>query len=45
MGEQRGPFQGSGPVEISPANQFVLAVGKFDEFGLTELLDQLGAIA
>jgi len=45
MGEERGPFKSGRPVSISSANQFVLAIGEFDEFGLTELLDQFGAIA
>ena len=45
MGEQRCPFKSGRPVSISSANQFVLAIGEFDEFGLTELLDQFGAIA
>jgi len=41
MGEQRCPFKSGRPVSISSANQLVLAVGKFDEFGLTELTDHL----
>ena len=44
MGEERGPFKSGRPVSISSANQFVLAVGEFYELGLTELLDQSGAI-
>ena len=45
MGKQRRPFKSCGSVLVSSANQFVLSIGKFDEFGLTELLDQFGAIA
>jgi hypothetical protein len=45
MGEQRSPFKRIDPVSVSSANQFVLAVGKFDELGLTELPDQFVAIA
>jgi len=45
MGEQRSPLKGCGPVSVSSANQFVLAIRKFDEFCLPKLPDQLGAIA
>ncbi len=41
MGEQGGPFKGGNSVSISAADQFVLAVGQFDEFRLTELPDHL----
>ena len=44
MGEQRGPFKGGGSITVRTANQFVLAVGMFYEFGITELPD-LFAIA
>jgi hypothetical protein len=37
MGEQRSPFKGGGPVLVGSANQFMLAVGKFNELSLTEL--------
>jgi len=39
MGEQRSPFKGCVPVSVGSANQFMLTVRKFDEFGLTELTD------
>jgi hypothetical protein len=39
MGEQRSPFKGSDLVRVSAANQFVLAVGEFDEFCVTKLPD------
>jgi hypothetical protein len=45
MGEQRGPFKGGGSITVRTANQFVLAVGMFYEFGITELPDDLFAIA
>jgi hypothetical protein len=45
MGEQRGPFKSSGSVCIWTTDQFMLAIGKFDELGLTELTDEFGAIA
>jgi len=45
MREERHPFEGVGTVGIGAADQFMLAVGKFDEFGLTKLTDQFGAIA
>jgi len=44
-GEQRSPLEGCGPVLVSSANQFMLTIRKFYEFGLTELPDQCGAIA
>ena len=45
MGEQRSPLKCSGSILVSSANQFVLAVGKLDEFCLTKLTDQCCAIA
>jgi hypothetical protein len=41
MGDQGGPFKGCNSVGLSAADQFVLAVGQFDEFRLPELPDQL----
>jgi hypothetical protein len=37
MGEERDPFKCSGPIIVRTANEFVLAVGEFDEFGVTKL--------
>ena len=45
VGEERGPLKGSGAVGIGAADEFVLAVGEFYEFGTTKLLDQLLATA
>ena len=45
MGEQRGPFKSGRSVSLRTANQFVLAVWKFDELGLTELPNEFCAIA
>ena len=45
VGEQRGPFKGGGAVGIGAADEFVLAVGKFNEFGPSKLLDHLLATA
>jgi hypothetical protein len=41
MCEQRNPFKGGGAVCIGAANEFMLAVGHFDEAGLTESADEL----
>jgi hypothetical protein len=40
-GDQRSPFKGCRSVSISAADQFVLTVGQFDEFRLSELPDHL----
>jgi len=40
MGEERHPFEGVRTVGSGAANQFMLAVGKPDEFGLSELANQ-----
>ena len=45
MGEERRPVKGGGAVSVRAADEFVLAVGKFDEFSLAELADQFSAIA
>jgi len=45
MGEKRRPFKSGGPVLVSSANQFMLTVGKFDEFCLTKLANEFSAIA
>ena len=45
VGEQGGPFISGGPVGIGAADQFMLAVRKPDEFGLTELADEAVAVA
>ena len=45
MREERCPFKGAGAVGVRAADKLVLAVGKFDEFGLTELADDLVAVA
>ena len=45
MGEERDPFKSISPVSVSSANQFVLAIGEFHEFGLTKLTNEFGAEA
>ena len=45
VGEERHPFEGIGTVSVRAADQFMLAVWEPDEFGLTELTDEFGAIA
>ena len=45
VGEERHPFEGVSAVGIGAAYEFMLAVGKFDEFSLTKLTDQFGAVA
>ena len=40
VGKQGRPFKGGCPVGIGSADQFMLAVGKPDEFSLPELTDQ-----
>ena len=45
VGKERHPFEGIGTVSVRAADEFMLAVGKFDEFGLTKLTDEFGAIA
>ena len=45
MGKQRGPFKSSGSVTVRTANQFMLAIGKFYEFGGTKLPNEFGVIA
>jgi hypothetical protein len=44
MGEQRNPFKRCRPVRIRTPDQFVLAVRKFDEFGVTKLANEFGVI-
>jgi len=39
MGDQGGPFKGCDSVSLSAADQFVLTVGQFNEFRLSELTD------
>ena len=34
VGEDRGPFEGIGAISVGAADEFVLAVGEFNEFGL-----------
>jgi len=45
VGEERHPFEGVSAVGIGAADEFMLAVGESDEFGLTKLTDEFGAIA
>ena len=45
MGKQRCPFKSCGSVSISSAQKFVLAIGEFDEFCLTKLLNDFGLVA
>ena len=45
VGEERHPFEGVGTVGVRAADEFMLAVGESDEFGLTKLTDEFGAIA
>ena len=45
MGEERDPFKCSSPITVRTANEFVLAVGELDEFGVTKLPNRFGAIA
>jgi hypothetical protein len=44
MREERRPLKGVGTVGIGAANQFMLAVGVANEFGVAELPDDLFAI-
>jgi len=37
VGEEGGPLKGGGSIIVRTANEFVLAVGEFDEFGVTKL--------
>ncbi len=41
MGEQRSPFAGSGKVGGGATNQFVSAIGEFNELGGAEFLHYL----
>ena len=45
VGEERGPLEGGGAVGIGAADEFMLAIGEFYEFGPSKLLDQLLATA
>ena len=45
MGEERRPFKGGGAVSIGAAEEFVLAVGLANQFGVAELADDLAAVA
>jgi len=45
MCEERNPFKSGGSVTVRTTNQFVLAVGEFDEFCLAELPDHLFAVS
>jgi hypothetical protein len=45
MREERRPFKGIGAVGVSAADKFVLAVGLAFQFGVTELADDLAAVA
>ncbi|MEI8288289.1 MAG: hypothetical protein WCH99_02355 [Verrucomicrobiota bacterium] len=45
MGEERGPFEGGGAIGVGAADELVLTVGEFNEFGPAKLLDQLLAAA
>ena len=45
MREERRPFKGVGAVGVGAADKLVLAVGLADQFGFTELVDDLAAVA
>ena len=45
VGKQRGPFKCSGAVGVRAADEFVLTVGQFHQFGLAELADEAAAEA
>ena len=45
MGKQRCPLKSCGSVSIGSAQKLVLAIGKFNEFCLAELLNNFGFIA
>ena len=45
MGKQRCPFKSCVSISISSAQKFVLAIGEFNEFSLTKLLNDFGLIA
>ena len=45
MGEERRPFKCSRPISVGAANQFMLAVGVANEFGVAKLPDDLFTIA
>ena len=43
MGEERGPFKSGGAVGVGAADEFVLAIGQPDKFGLSELANEVAA--
>ena len=40
VGEERGPFKGSGAISVRATDELMLTVGQFNQFGLTELADE-----